>query len=363
MEDIIITLEPVFHRIERFLLWHNRYASLFAFILGHSIFYAIAHIGLKPYCAITLVLFIFHIIDCMRKKRIIDEEKNLSELTQFFLRSYKYICHTHEKLNIIKTENRMKYSIIISFISLLLAYIGMKINGYYVSYLVMLILFTLPAIVYHKIIPKLLKRLAPILEQLDESMEYKRRTLIDRKDLLVKIKTPGLNENDDDDDEDVRKLKQQQQQQQQKQKQIQTKDRVLIIDDDDDDDDYDESEQNLTSINDENEILYNSQVSNRTNPTSSSFDLLSDSSSSIADDETSRISELYANVGNKIDGKQRIRIKGNEIKIQGRSNKQRSKIIDANFFPSNNTDMNIRNACGEPDLTSFDFLNDYDEKS
>ena len=28
--------------------------------------------------------------------------------------------------------------------------------------------------------------------------EYKRRTLIDRKDLLVKIKTPGLNEVDDD---------------------------------------------------------------------------------------------------------------------------------------------------------------------
>jgi hypothetical protein len=55
-------------------------------------------------------------------------------------------------------------------ICLIFAYIGVKINGFYVSYLFMLILFTLPAIVYHKLTTKLLKRLAPILEQLDQSM-------------------------------------------------------------------------------------------------------------------------------------------------------------------------------------------------
>ncbi|CAF4651065.1 unnamed protein product, partial [Rotaria sp. Silwood2] len=225
-----------------------------------------------------------------------------------------------------------------------------------------------PAIVYHKLIPKLLKRLAPILEQLDESMEYKRRTLIDRKDLLVKIKTPGLNENDDeDDDDDVRKIKQK--------NQIQIKDRLLIInndedeeededeDEDDDDDNDDESEQNLISTSNENEISYNSQSSKQTNPSVSNYDILNDSSSSTADDETSLINELYANVGDQIDGKQRIRIKGDEIKIKGRSNKQRTKIMDAHFFQSNSTDTNIKNTSGEPEFTGFDFLNDYDEKS
>ncbi len=167
--------------------------------------------------------------------------------------------------------------------------------------------------------------------------EYKRRTLIDRKDLLVKIKTPGLNENDDDDDDDVRKLKQQQEQ-------IQTKGRSLISNDE-------ENESKSISQTNENQQL-------------SSFDVLSDSSSSsIADEETSRINELYANVGDKIDGKHRIKIKGDEIKIKGRSNKQRSNILNANFFQSNNTDMNLKNSGGEPDLTSFDFLNEYDEKS
>jgi len=170
MEDIILSLEPTFHRVERFILWHNRYASLFAFALGHGIFYAIARAGLRPFCAITIVLFIFHVLDCIKKKRLYNDEKDFSELTKFVLHSYRNLCQTQEKLNTIKTENRMKYSMIIIIICLILAYIGMKINGFYVSYLVMLILFTLPAIVYHKIIPKLLKRLAPILEQLDQSM-------------------------------------------------------------------------------------------------------------------------------------------------------------------------------------------------
>jgi hypothetical protein len=112
----------------------------------------------------------------------------------------------------------------------------------------------------------------------------------------------------------------------------------------------------------------------------SSFDMLSDSSSSIADDETNRISELYANIGgDQFDGKHRIKIKGDEFKIKGRSNKQRSKLINAQFFQSNmdddnNTNTNkpsapilintaSNNPGGEPDLTSFDFLNDYDEKA
>jgi len=65
------------------------------------------------------------------------------------------------------------------------------------------------------------------------------------------------------------------------------------------------------------------------------------------------LNELYVNVGDKIDGKHRIKIKGDEIKIKGRS-----KIIDKNFFQSNNPD---KKPGGEPDLTSFDFLNEYDE--
>ncbi|CAF1616551.1 unnamed protein product [Rotaria magnacalcarata] len=346
MENIILSLESTFHRIEKFILWHNRYASLLAFTIGHGIFYAVARAGLKPYCAITLVVFIFHVLDCIKKKRVCDEEKNLSELTKLILRSYRYVCNTNEKLNIIKSENRAKYSIIIMIVCLILSYIGMKINGYYVSYLVMLILFTLPAIIYHKLITKLLKRLAPILEQLDQSMEYKRRTLIDRKDLLVKMQTPGLNE--DNEDEDISRLKQQQE--------IRKKDRSLIINDDDVDEE--ENEQNSISTNDESKPLFDSQLPNSSE---SNFDVLTDSSASSSssaavDDEAALINELYANVGDKINGRQCIRIKGAEVKVKGRPTQQRSNVMTTNFFQTDS-------ASGEPDLTGFDFLNDYDDKS
>jgi hypothetical protein len=161
------------------------------------------------------------------------------------------------------------------------------------------------------------------------------------------MKTPGLNENDDD-DEDVRKLKQQQEQNQ-------TKGRLL---------DDEDNESKSMPINNENEPLLESQLPKQINLSESSFDMLSDSSSSsIADDETSRINELYANVGDKIDGKHRIKIKGDEIKIKGRSNKQRSNILNADFFQSDTTDRNIKKSSGEPDFTGFDFLNEYDEKS
>ncbi len=113
--------------------------------------------------------------------------------------------------------------------------------------------------------------------------------MIDRKDLLVKIKTPGLNENDDDEDD---------------------------------------SEQKQLNLRE------------------STFDMLNDTSSSSS---LSTADDLYADVG-----KQRIKIKGDEVKIKGRS-----KIIDRNFFlQTNNLEKTSRT---EPDLTSFDFLNEYEE--
>lgn len=173
MEDIILSLEPAFHRLERFILWHNRYASFAAFLLGNVIFYAVARAGLRPFCAVMLVLLAFHLLDCLKRKRthlLTNDGEHFCDLTQLILRSYRYLCQTHERLNTLKTENRAKYSLLISAVCLILAILGMKVNGYYISYVIMLVLFTLPAIVYHQLIPKLLQRLAPFLEQLDRSM-------------------------------------------------------------------------------------------------------------------------------------------------------------------------------------------------
>ena len=154
------------------------------------------------------------------------------------------------------------------------------------------------------------------------------------------------------------------------------------------DDEEEADEQRLISTNDQSQTIldfrhryqndYDSNdaavVPKQSNMTDSSFDMLSDSSSSTADDEANRISELYANMsGEQFDGKHRIKIKGDELKIKGRSNKQRSKLMDAPFFQASSEDTkpsapilvntSLNNPSGEPDLTSFDFLNDYDEKA
>ncbi|CAF5157464.1 unnamed protein product, partial [Rotaria magnacalcarata] len=112
------------------------------------------------------------------------------------------------------------------------------------------------------------------------------------------------------------------------------------------------------STNDESKPLFDSQLPNSSE---SNFDVLTDSSASSSssaavDDEAALINELYANVGDKINGRQCIRIKGAEVKVKGRPTQQRSNVMTTNFFQTDS-------ASGEPDLTGFDFLNDYDDKS
>ena len=214
--------------------------------------------------------------------------------------------------------------------------------------------------------------------------EYKRRSLLDRKDLLVKINKSGMHGADDDDD-DFRRLRQQQDQ-------LSVKTRLSnVSDDDDDNNDHEdeENEQKLMDSHDRSQTILNFRqryqneantsdaavVPRHTNMGESTFDMLSDSSSSMADDEAARMSELYANVA---DGKHRIKIKGDELKVKGRSSKQRPKLMDAQFFQAHGNDRahthvnkpsapvlfnsSASQPINEPDLTSFDFLNDYDDK-
>ena len=184
---------------------------------------------------------------------------------------------------------------------------------------------------------------------------------------------------DDDDDDDVRRLRQQQDQ-------LRSKPQAFINASDDDEDDQND-EQKLMDTDDRSQTILNFRqryqndaavVPKQAGMNDSSFDMLSDSSSSVADDEPSHLNELYANMSSDIDGKHRIKIKGDEMKVKGRPSKPRPKLMDAHFFqPTENNDRQTdapkpsapllfnsatSNPAAEPDLTSFDFLNDYEER-
>lgn len=192
--------------------------------------------------------------------------------------------------------------------------------------------------------------------------EFERRSLLDQDKLLVKLSPSSLQHDDDD---DVRRLRE---------KQSERGNKQTALDASEDEHEDDIEERNLINNNtDSSETMLNFRrryeneaaavVPKSKQLSDSSFDMLSDSSSSNADDEAARIAELYSNISGPIDGRHRIKIK-TEMKIPTRSNKQRPKLMDAQFFNqdrlTNDTPL-TNNANQEPDLASFDFLNDYEE--
>ena len=218
--------------------------------------------------------------------------------------------------------------------------------------------------------------------------EYQRRSLLNPDELLVRVNQPGNSGNSFEDDEEVRRLKEQYDLLKQEQlTSIIGTSKSLHISDDEDEEMAQQllintTEQTDTIIGfrnryrddlDSNDVAV---VPKRTNFNDSSFDMASDSSSSNADDEANRISELYANLSEDFDGKHRIKFKGDELKIKGRSGKQRGKLMDAPYFQpmkdetysptSPLINVNAAAATNQPmsesDMTSFDFLDDYDIK-
>ena len=79
--------------------------------------------------------------------------------------------------------------------------IGFKIKGFYLSYVLFWIVFFVPAIIHYDILRKLLRKAMPLLEQLDHSMKYERRSVLDKSELLVDVKLPTNDDMDDQEDE------------------------------------------------------------------------------------------------------------------------------------------------------------------
>ncbi len=77
------------------------------------------------------------------------------------------------------------------------AIIGANIRGFYLVYLFFWLIFIVPAIVHFDIPKKLLSRALPLLEQLDHSMKYERRSVLDKSELLVDVKHSNRDDNDE----------------------------------------------------------------------------------------------------------------------------------------------------------------------
>jgi hypothetical protein len=79
--------------------------------------------------------------------------------------------------------------------------VGIKIKGIYLSYCLFWIVFFVPAIIHYELPKKLLRKMLPLLEQLDHSMKYERRSILDKSELLVDVKLPTSELNDEEEED------------------------------------------------------------------------------------------------------------------------------------------------------------------
>jgi hypothetical protein len=84
----------------------------------------------------------------------------------------------------------------------MLAVIGCKIRGLYLSYAVFWLVFFLPPILHYELPKKALRKCLPLLEQLDQSMKYERRSVLDKNDLLVDVRLPKMGIDDDEQEDE-----------------------------------------------------------------------------------------------------------------------------------------------------------------
>lgn len=89
-----------------------------------------------------------------------------------------------------------------------LTVIGVKIKGFYLVYFLFWVIFFVPAILHYDLPRKLLSKALPLLEQLDHSMKYERRSILDKSELLVDVQLPQSDLADDEkEDEIIREYK------------------------------------------------------------------------------------------------------------------------------------------------------------
>lgn len=79
--------------------------------------------------------------------------------------------------------------------------IGTRVKGIYLSYMIFWIVFFVPAIIHYDLIKIAIRKALPLLEQLDHSMKYERRSILDKSELLVDVQLPSSEINDDQEED------------------------------------------------------------------------------------------------------------------------------------------------------------------
>ena len=132
------------------------------------------------------------------------------------------------------------------------------------------VVFLVPAIIHYEIPKKILNKALPLLEQLDQSMKYERRSILNKDELLVDVMLPPTQMDDEEEDEYIKSLTESDNMKEKYMKAFENVDEEDEINEEDEEEEIGEEEQNdedLSSIEEyENEPRQSKPIkkSNRT---------------------------------------------------------------------------------------------------
>lgn len=195
-----MAIDPALRKIEQVLLWKNKLNTCAIFTFCHFLFWIFQNFNIRTYCIISSVCLTLHILDAYRAKKrreiyllrqaqsnIID---NVSALGRYIIVVCDYVRLVRSKLSKLKQRNRLQYFLLLLLFWSMSAVIGVKIRGVYLVYLSFWMVFFVPPVLYYDVPRKMLCKALPLLEQLDHSMKYQRRSMLDKRELLVDVKIP-----------------------------------------------------------------------------------------------------------------------------------------------------------------------------
>ncbi|RMZ96233.1 hypothetical protein BpHYR1_025476 [Brachionus plicatilis] len=217
IDEIVLATDPALRKIEAILLWKNKFKTVLLFSLFHFVFWLYFMYNIRTYCMIFMACLIFHLLDAYRDKKrryimkIRNQSQNLDEnicsLGRYIIWTFTKACTLRTKVNRLKSKNRLQYFLLMFIFWSGMLVVSIKIKSSHLAYILFWIIFFLPAFIHYQVAKKILFVLLPLLQQLDQSMQYERRSVLDKSELLVDVKLPKA-EYDDDYEEEAEFFKQ-----------------------------------------------------------------------------------------------------------------------------------------------------------
>ncbi|XP_056444951.1 reticulophagy regulator 2 [Gadus chalcogrammus] len=182
--------EPLISWLQRLLVWERPLHSIFVALTLNTLFWLLSSTSLRPVFLLSVTLLGFLLLDRWKHKlplmkvpstgvipvlrasmgvepRLLSVPELSHHLAESYLTSRLYLQETLQY----KRQHHLKFCVVMTSGSLVLALLGHYVPGIMISYIIVLSVLVWPLVVYHELIQKMYTGLEPILMKLDYSMK------------------------------------------------------------------------------------------------------------------------------------------------------------------------------------------------